>query len=92
MKSGCVHVVAVDTNLCREQWRLNFFLGDTLTSYVKVSSPKARAMARSSQIINWLKVSPSRRTSLARQLDPPVAVATQPPGSQNDASPAMLSA
>jgi len=80
MKSGCVHVVEVDTT-CVGAMAAYFFLGGTLTSSVKMSSTKARAMARSSRIINWLKVSPSRRTSMARQLEPSVAVATQPTGS-----------
>ena len=63
MKSGCVHVVEVDTT-CVGSNAVYFFLGGTLTSSVKMSSTKARAMARSSPIINWLKVSPSRRTSM----------------------------
>jgi uncharacterized membrane protein len=55
MKSGCVHVVEVDTT-CVGAMAAYFFLGGTLTSSVKMSSTKARAMARSSRIINWLKV------------------------------------
>src|ERR1700730_15807702 len=65
MKSGCVHVVEVGT-ACVGAMAAYFLLGGTLTSSVKMSSTKARAMARSSRIINWLKVSPSRRTSMAQ--------------------------
>src|ERR1700692_3923804 len=69
MKSGCVHVVEVDTT-CVGAMAAYFFLGGTLTSSVKMSSTKARAMARSSRRSNWLKVSRSRRTSMARQWGP----------------------
>src|ERR1017187_6242618 len=40
-----------------------------------MSSVKALAMARSSRVSNWVKVSPRRRTSMARQLCPSGGVA-----------------
>jgi hypothetical protein len=49
-----------------------------LISSVKMSSVNALAIARSSRVSNWVKVSPRRRTSMARQLCRSVAVATQP--------------
>ena len=56
------------------------FAGYELISSVKVSSLKALAMARSSRISNWAKVSPLRRTSMAKELSPSQAVATHPTG------------
>src|ERR1019366_5744571 len=61
-------------------WTLQEFFDGGLISSVKISSVKALAMARSSRVSNWVKVSPRRRTSMARQLCPSVAVATQPIG------------
>ncbi len=56
------------------------YLGGELISSVKMSSVKALAMARSSRVSNWAKVSPCRRTSMARQLSSSLATATQPTG------------
>jgi predicted ABC-type ATPase len=52
-------------------------LSPSLTSSMNKSFDQARPMALSSRFSNALKLSPSRRTSMARQLLPSAAVATQ---------------
>jgi hypothetical protein len=61
-------------------WTLQEVFDGELISSVKMSSVNALAIARSSRVSNWFKVSPRRRTSMAKQLCPSVAVATQPMG------------
>src|ERR1700722_19842417 len=72
--------------------RCEFYSG-VLISSVKTSSVNALPIARSRRVSNWARVSPSRRTSIAKVLCPSVAMATHPTGTSVPTviSPSMIS-